>query len=115
VFEGVDAGFDGRRATDPVLGVDGDATADGVDLRDHGAEHVDRHRVVGRHPVRDQLDPAGPGGLLGGDSGQLVAVGAASPPVEELAVLGDPRSGVDGTRDVRVAAEPVRRVSGEAW
>jgi hypothetical protein len=68
-----------------------------------------------RHPVRDQLGPAGPGGLLGGDDRQLVAIGTAAPAVEELAVLGDPGSGVDGARDIRVAAEPVRRVGGETW
>jgi hypothetical protein len=91
-----------------------DPAARRVHRGDDGLEHGRRDRLVIRHPVADELGPASAGRLRGGDRRQLRMADPPSPSVEELPGLGDPPPGVHAARHVTVAAEPVRRVTGEA-
>ena len=98
MFHGVDTGGDDRETAGGLLGVGGDAASNRVHGLDHGPEHLDRHGFVVDAPVRDDLRPAGAGGLRGGDGRHVRVVDAAAPAVEELAELGQPGSGVPGPR-----------------
>ena len=82
--------------------------------RDDRGQHVRGHRLVVGAPVRDDLGPAGAGGLGRRDRGQFGMIGATAPAVEELAVLGDPRPGVHRAGQVIGLAEPLGRVAGQA-
>ena len=111
VLDGVDPGCDRRLAGLRVVGMDCHPPAGVVDGGDDGSQHIGRDRLVVTPPVADELGPAGPARLLGSKARQLGVTGTPSPAVEELTVLGKPRTRMHGARQVRVCAEPVRRLA----
>lgn len=114
MFERVHSCFDRCRSAFGVLGMHRDPAAHGVHGGHGLAQDIGRQRVVPEPPVSDQLRPAGPRRLRSGQPRQFCRIRALPPAVEELAVLGDPRSGVHRPRNIGITAEPVRRVAGQA-
>jgi len=60
------------------------------------------------------VQPPGPRRLRRRQLRQLGIVSAPSPPVEELAVLGNPRPGVHRARNIVITAEPAGRITRQA-
>jgi hypothetical protein len=114
VFQGVHPRDDGVARSRLVLGVHGDPPTDGVHRLDHTAQDVDGHGFVVQPPIADDLAPTGGRRLLRGHGRQSVVGHAAPPPLEELARARQPGTGMAGVRQLRVRAEPGRRLTGKA-
>jgi hypothetical protein len=110
IHPGRDRGCPARR----MLGMHRHPAAHGMHRGHHPAQDIGRQHDVAGHPVPDHLGPAGPGRLRRRQVWQLRMVSAPPPPVEELAMLSDPRPGVHGPRNIGIPAKPAGRITGQA-
>jgi hypothetical protein len=111
VLQRVHRSLDRRGAACGVLGMHRHPPAHGVHGGHDLAQNAGGKRGIPGQPVSDHLGPAGQRRLHRRQLRELGVVSAPSPPVEELAVLGNPRPGVHRARNIVVAAEPDGRIT----